>query len=328
MAGTENQKLKLLWIYDYLKTHTDSENGVSVNNIIDFLNSKGIVAERKSVYSDIAILKEFGLHIETKTGVGTKYMLVSRTFEIAELKLLADAVCSSKFITKRKSLSLIQKLETLTSKNYAKTLSRKLVVEGQVKSMNESILYNVDAIYSAILDNKKLLFYYFDYDDVKTRVFRHQKAEYCVSPLSLLYSDSNYYLVCYSEKHEGIINYRVDRMTSVKPSKQAIESNSKIRNFNPSSYQNTKFSMFGGEITTVTLEFDKSLSNIAVDRFGTDLIFRKTENGTFLIDVAVELSPTFFSWLFMFTNKVAIVSPDTVIKRYKQHLSDTISKYN
>ncbi|MBR2806691.1 MAG: WYL domain-containing protein [Oscillospiraceae bacterium] len=329
MAGNKNAKLKLLYLLRYLETDTDEDHGVTVDDIIDYLNNNEIDAERKSVYTDIELLKKFGLDIiTTREGHKYSYKLISRNFELAELKLLADAVGSSKFITRKKSLQLVDKLSKETSRFQASQLKRQVYVEKRVKTMNESIYYSIDAIHTAILNNKKLAFRYFDYSMEKKRVLRKGGAEYIVTPVALLYADDNYYLAAYTKERNTVHNYRVDRMLGVIVTNEVRDKNEVIEAFDPGDYIRMQFSMFGGIRQRVDMMFDKSLVNVVIDRFGSDIIMTKADEDRFIVHLDVELSPAFFAWVFMFGNRVRILGPDEVVEAYANMIRSVAGTYN
>ncbi|MEA5051627.1 MAG: WYL domain-containing protein [Oscillospiraceae bacterium] len=315
MSGNANQKLKTLYLLRYLEQNTDAEHGVGTADILRYLGSCGVSAERKSVYSDIELLRTFGMDIETVRGRTTEYRLLSRRFQLPELKLLVDIVGASRFITHKKSLELIEKLESLTSVHEARQLRRSVFVDRRVKTMNESIYYNVDAIQTAVAQDRKLSFKYFSYNREKQRAFRRGGAAYVVSPAALTYADENYYLYAYDEAHEAIRIYRVDRMTSTQLLGEPRAHNAVLDAFDPADYSARMFSMYGGEMTRVTLRFDAALATVAVDRFGADVPLVPDGDG-FTVTTDVVASPNFFGWVFGFGGGVRILSPGDVREAY------------
>ncbi len=327
MAGNARQKLKLLYLKQLLDTKTDETHGVTMEEILAYLSERGITAERKSIYSDIEWLQQFGMDIAVKKSQRTEYMLLSRDFQLPELKLLVDAVGASKFITRKKSLDLIKKLEHLTSIHDAKELRRQVFVDNRVKNMNESIYYSLDAIHSAIAANKKLSFKYFDYSREHTRVLRRDGEAYTVSPLALIYKDENYYLAAWSDARKSIVNYRVDRMTEVSVMEEDRVQNSDTASFDPASYLNSQFSMYGGGRQKVEIMFHNSLSTVVIDRFGNELSMRPEDAEHFSVTVEVEVSPTFLSWIFMFGTKAYITSPTRVVEEFATMVRKVAESY-
>lgn len=306
---------------------TDEDHQMTVNDLIDELDRIGISAERKSIYSDVELLKNFGADIVCDKTRTNNYYIASRDFELPELKLLVDAVQSSKFITHKKSNELIKKIEKLTSLHEAKELHRHVIVNDRVKTMNESIYYNVDAIHHAIQHNRMVQFKYFDYTVDKRLKFRRNGEVYCVSPYALTWADENYYLIAYHDRYKDISHFRVDRMSEINVSDEARPIIEEFEDFNVVDYSKRVFSMFSGESEKVELEFDNSLINVVIDKFGKNIkVFEKTE-ATFRISVEVAATSTFFGWLFMFAGKVKIIGPDQVKERFIEQMTITKSLY-
>ena len=329
MAGKSDTKIKLMHILELLQTETDQDHGVTMERILDYLKDKKIVTERKSVYSDLGLLRQMGYDIiKEQDGRSCKYKLISRDFELAELKLLADAVTSSKFITRKKSLQLVEKLSHEASRYQAGQLKRQVFVEKRVKTMNESIYYSIDAIHSAILEDRKLSFKYFDYSVDKKRIYRRNGEEYIVTPVALLYADDNYYLAAYTKERNTVHNYRVDRMVSVTVTEIPRDKNEVIEAFDPGEYIKMQFSMFGGIRQKVDMMFDNSLVNVVIDRFGSDTVLYPADKDRFVVHLDVELSPAFFSWVFMFGNKVRILGPDEVVSAFSSMVNSVAGTYN
>lgn len=309
MSANSKFKLKPLYIMKILLEKSDENNPLTVNDIITELAFYDISAERKSIYSDIDLLITFGIDIICQKDRANKYFVGTREFELPELKLLVDAVQSSKFITHKKSKDLIKKLEKLTSIHEAKALHRQVIVNDRAKTMNESIYYNIDALHKSIQVEKMVHFKYFDHTVEKNIKYRNQGRPYCVSPYALTWADENYYLIAFHEKYQDISHFRVDRMTDIVVSEEARPLISDMTDFNVVEYSRKIFRMFGGEIQKVVLEFDNSLINVVIDRFGKDVpIHTKTEND-FQVTVEVAATSTFYGWLFMFGNKVKIIEP-------------------
>lgn len=296
---------------------TDENHAMTVNEIIAELEKYDIKAERKSIYSDIDLLSDFGLDVICEKGRANKYFIGSRDFELPELKLLVDAVQSSKFITHKKSDELIKKIEKLTSIHEAKELHRYVVVADRVKTMNESIYYNVDEIHKAIQQNKQIRFKYFDYNLDKQIEYRRDGEWYYASPYALTWSDDNYYMIAYYERYNGISNFRVDRMAAIEMVEEDRIMCEDTKDFNVADYSKRIFRMFSGETETVKLQFDNSLINVVIDRFGKDIVINRQDDDHFIITVDVVATNTFLGWLFMFGEKVKILSPEHLINDMK-----------
>ena len=322
MPKSSNQKLKILYLMRILLTLTDETHMLSVNDMIAKLAGLGVEAERKTIYDDIETLKRFGLDIVMEKTKTYGYYVAGREFELPELKLLADAVQSSRFITERKSLQLIRKLESLVSVYDAGKLRRQVFIQDRVKSMNESIYYSVDALHEAISEGKKISFRYFDYDINKKRVFRRNGARYVVSPVALTWNDENYYLITHSEDHEGLTHFRVDKMHDVQ--KLAERRSDEAASFNLADYSKKLFGMFSGETTDVKLRLGSHLTSAIIDRFGKDAIMIADGDEHFTVTVRVVLSPVFYGWLFQFGELCQVLSPQSLKDELKLRAENLI----
>lgn len=316
MAKSAHSGLKLLLIERLFYERTDNELGVTMGEILDYLSSCGIAAERKSIYSDIELLKSAGLDIELiRTDSRREYRLLTREFTPVEVKLLVDAVAASRFVTGQKSRELIGKLKRLVSVHGRAGLQSQIHVDNRIKSMNESVYYNADAIDSALSQNKKITFTYFDYTPEKRR--KKRAGIYSASPLGLIVCAENYYLCAYSEAHGEIRNYRVDRMLEVSVSPEGRTDNELVRNFDISAYREKQFSMFGGRQSYVDIEFDNSLANVVLDYFGADVMMRPETESTFRVSRKIEVSPAFYGWLFQFGRSCRLISPADAREEYR-----------
>ncbi len=326
MSRSENQKLKLLHLLRMLQEHTDEEHGLTVRAMIDRLNRLGIKAERKSIYDDIKALENFGLVIAKRRTTNVAYHLIEREFELAELKLLVDAVQSSRLITEKKSRQLIRKLSSLTSRHQAKELKRQVHVADRPKTLNESVYYSIDAIHAATGQNRKISFKYFDYDMNKRRKYRKKGERYLETPLSLCWADDNYYLICFNTKHDSLIHYRVDRMAKVEIRDEPRDRYDRDR-LNIAEHVKQSFGMFRGIIVKATLEFDADLVNAVMDRFGKNVILQKTGE-RFQIHVNVTQSPVFLSWMFQFGDKAQIREPEGLREAMARLIQTNLDNYS
>ena len=319
MARQDNQKLKITYLMKIFSEKTDNDHGITMPEIINALDGYGIHAERKGIYSDIGYLNDYGFEIEARqVGKGTEYHLVSRSFQLPELKLLVDSVQSAKFITERKSRELIKKLETLCSEHEAKQLNRQVYVQGRVKTMNESILYNVDTFHSAINNNNKITFQYWNWNVDKKMEMRKDGALYKVSPWGLSWDDENYYLVAFDDAEKKIKHYRVDKMLHIDEIDEKREGQDSYKGIDMADYARKTFGMFGGEVRTVTLECENSFAGVMIDRFGKDIFIRKTDEKHFSFSVQVAISGQFLGWIMGLGDKVKITSPDDVIAMMRE----------
>ncbi len=319
MARGAHQKLKLLYLAKILWEQTDEEHPMSIASIIEALERQGISAERKSLYDDFEALRHFGLDIVGRKEKTFGYYLASRDFELAELKLLVDAVQSSRFITRKKSNELIRKLENMTSSFEGSSLQRQVYVANRVKTMNESIYYNVDRIHSAIGENTQIGFYYFDLTPKKEKEYRHGGEEYQISPWALAWQDEHYYLIGYDPGAEKIKHYRVDKMERLRQLKEKREGQQLFEAFDLGEYSSKMFGMFGGEDVMVRLRCRNDLAGAVMDRFGKDITLFPYEN-YFEVTVKAAVSPWFLSWVFGFGGGIEIVSPKQVRDYYRNEL--------
>ena len=319
-----NQRLKILYLYKILLERSDEEHCITMPEIISQLKLYGITAGRKALYEDIEALKAFGMDIVSERGHGAGYYVVNREFELPELKLLADAVSSSRFLTEKKSAELLKKLQKLTSIYEAKQIQRQVFVTDRVKAFNERIYINVDVIHRAIAERKKIAFDYFDYDLKKQKKYRDGTRS--CSPYAFAWDDERYYLVAHYEKYDSISNFRVDRMENVivldEPALKCPE------NFKLSQYLNSTFSMFSGESEEVKLRFDKSLINPVIDRFGKNIMIAPDgeEHFTVRVQIKTEYPEPFFGWLLQFGTKVQIVEPCELKEKFKELLQAVLNQ--
>jgi predicted DNA-binding transcriptional regulator YafY len=296
--------------------------------IISKLAADGVNADRKTLYQDFEELRRFGFDIiSEKDGRNFYYYLGSRDFELPELKLLVDSVQSAKFITDKKSGQLIKKLESLVSKYEGSQLHRQVIISGRVKTMNESIYYNVDKIHAAIGEDRQIRFKYFDWNLKKEMEPRYGGKWYQLSPWALMWDDEKYYLVAYDSKHETIIHYRVDKMTQIGILDEKREGHEAFRKFNIAHYTNTLFGMFAGDETKVTIEAENRLVSVFIDRFGKDIIIAPVDEDHFRTTVTVAVSKQFFGWIMGIDGDVRIVAPDCVVKQIRAEIESLAERY-
>lgn len=327
MPKSTNHKQKLLYIEQFLRRQTDENHTVTAPQIIAYLKSNGINAERKSIYNDIQTLIDYGLDIVKEDGPKGGYKLASREFELPEVKLLVDLVQSSKFITTKKSRGLIGKLENLVSSNDARKLQRQVVVSDRNKTANEKIYYSVDVIYTAIADNVKIRFHYFDWDVKKQMLLRKDGAFYEVSPWLLTWDDENYYLVAYDSEAKLMKHYRVDKMLDIVPTKELRDGHTVFEKIDIAAYSKKTFGMFAGEEKTIQLLCDSSMTGVIIDRFGLNVALRPYDDDHILARADVAVSPQFFGWLAGLSDRVRIISPEEVALDYRNYLSTILKSY-
>jgi predicted DNA-binding transcriptional regulator YafY len=306
---------------------TDDKHTLTGNRLIEILGENGIKAERKTIYDDIKTLSDSGMAIETtKDGHSNAYYLADRLFQDEELYVLADAVASSRFLTQKKSRELIRKLQQLTSDYKAKDLRRVVYVENRTKTFNEQIYYAINKIQEGIFTQSQIRFKYFEYTVEKRKQLKHGGEVYTVSPYALVWENENYYLVCYSEKHDNISRFRVDRMTQVEmtelPRRELLdEEQDKVNNLQ------SIYGMYGGEIMELKIQFDNSLINVVMDRFGEKTICHKNSDETFYINREVQIAPTFWGWLFQFGDKAKVLAPAEAVELAKEEIKKISDNY-
>ena len=326
MAKSENQKQKLFRLLEILMRHTDEDHGLTMNEIISRLDEYGISAERKSLYSDFATLEELGFSVVRLYGNPPEYTLAERIFEMPELKLLVDAIQSSKFITAEKSFEMIEKLK-LFAGSRSSELTRQVYVKDRVKTENAASIYTIDIIHTAIKENLRIAFGYFDYDVNKKKYLRHDEKRYDASPKALIWSNDNYYLVAYDEEAGMIKNFRVDKMhkTQIMPKEASIASD--FYRLNPAEYSKKSFSMFGGTEELVTLEAREHMAGVVIDRFGKGHTFIKTDFG-FRFSVRVIVSKMFFAWVMSFGKDMRILEPASLRGTMVDMLEEIAENYD
>ena len=328
MARSSFQKLKILHVMDYLLRDSDEHHPVSTAQIIAELARHGISAERKSIYDDIEALRDYGLDIvQTGSGKSNGYYVASRTFELPELKLLVDSVQSSKFITHKKTLSLIKKIGGLASTYDAQQLRRQVYVKNRIKTMNESIYYNVDEIHHGIAENKKIRFHYFEYTVQKERRFRRNGAWYVISPFGLSWDDENYYLVGFDSDAGIIKHFRVDKMADIGTIAEDRDGQDIYAALDMGVYARKTFGMFTGDEVSVRLRFDNDLVGAVLDRLGRDVMLIPDGDTHFTVHTDVVVSPQFFAWVLGFGDKARILSPESVVAGMRAHLAGVAKLY-
>lgn len=321
MAKSPNQKTKLLHLARMLLRQTDEDHPLTVAQIIEALAREDIKAERKSIYDDLEALRLFGLDVQCRKGKTPGWFIGSREFELPELKLLMDAVQSSRFITQKKSDALIRKLESLASIHQAGQLQRQVYVSGRIKVMNESIYYNVDKLHTAIAAQKAITFKYFDYDIARQKVFRREGKRYVVSPYGLIWNNENYYLVAFDHANRDMRHYRVDKMTEIAVTCLSREGKEQYPDFQLAQYGQKHFGMYSGPEWKVTLRGRRDKAGLAWDRFGQDVILVPDGEDHFTVTLPVVISPQFFGWLMGLDGSLTLTAPREAVQAYRQKLT-------
>lgn len=329
MPKGTNQKFKLYRLAQIMMKKTDEEHYITMPEIKEALAEYDITADRKSLYNDLRDLEILGIEVEgEQDGNRYHYHVVNRPFELPELKLLVDAIQSSKFITEKKSNSLIKKLETMVSEYDAQKLQRQVYVSGRIKAMNESIYYTVDAIHNAISENKKIRFQYFQWNVKKEPQLRHGGAWYHISPWGLSWDDENYYLVGFDSEAGLIKHFRVDKMLRIALSNETREGREHFKKLDMADYARKSFGMFGGEEETVKLQVSNGLAGVIIDRFGKDVMMIPVDEDHFNVSVDVRVSRQFLGWVFSLGESVRILGPEAVVDQMKAETQRLIGQYD
>ncbi|MGP1505530.1 MAG: helix-turn-helix transcriptional regulator [Eggerthia catenaformis] len=323
MARDHWQKIKLLKLLELLKQESDEAHPMTTSQICNRMAQMDIPCDRRTLSVDVQILNEWRFEVMTKSvGRERGYYVEERSFSVPEIKIMIDATQAATFITEKKTEELTTKLAELAGSHMADVLEENMVFFNTKKHSNESIYYNVDAIERAIQEKKKVIFKYFDIDSKREKDYRRGGHHYVVEPVALVFNEDNYYLVAYSSKHDNTANYRIDRMDSVDPvdepmCEKALELREEV-----SEYMDSAFKMYGGPLQSIVLEFDKCLIGVVYDKFGESTTMMEAGEDRYVATMKVQISPTFWGWIFQFGNKMKIISPDVVIEKYKKKLEE------
>ena len=330
MPKNENQKLRLLYLLQILKTETDEMHPMSLPRILEKLALQNIVCERKTLYDDFRLLEEYGAEVIYNRGKDGGYYLTEREFEPCELKILTDAVQSAKFITHQKSQALIKKIQALGGKYAASDLKKQTFIDNSIKTKNESIYYNIDKIFDAITANSQIEFLYFEWvidlktPDKRTKSYRKSGENYRVSPLGLCWVDEYYYLIAYDEKAAAKRHYRVDKMEKVERTTMPRSGDSESIGLDTADYIRPIFGMFGGTAVPLKLRFENRLIGVVIDRFGSDVFITPDGDEHFNLSVNVTISPLFYSWIISFGGAAKIISPNSEAVAYKEFIKKAL----
>ena len=330
MSKGSNQKLKLSYLTKIMLAKTDDEHALTMPQIIEELEKYDVTAERKSIYSDFADMTDkLGIEIiKEQIGRETYYHVGAREFELAEVKLLIDAIQSSKFITQTKSRELITKIKCFVSEHQAKQLQRQVYINDRVKTMNESVYYNVDFIHTAINQNKKIRFKYFKWDISKKLVPRHNGDWFVASPWALTWDDENYYMVAFDGLDQKIKHYRVDKMMRISIEDEKRDGKEEFKNFDMVEYSKATFGMYQGQKTKVKILFSNYMCGVFIDRFGKDISFRPIDEEHSELHVDVNVSPQFYGWIFSLGKDVRVVGPDEVVEQMREAAKEFLGNLN
>lgn len=329
MSRGTNQKFKFTYLMQIMLAKTDDEHSLTMPQIMDELEKFDVTAERKSIYADFQDMTEkFGVEIiKEQIGRETYYHVGTREFELAEVKLLIDAIQSSKFITQTKSRELISKIKSFVSEHQAKQLQRQVYINDRVKTMNESVYYNVDDIHTAINQNRKIRFKYYKWDIDKKLVPRHNGDWFVVSPWALTWDDENYYMVAFDDWDHKIKHYRVDKMMRISIEEEKRAGKEMFKNFDMAEYSKATFGMYQGQKTKVKIQFANDMCGVFIDRFGKDISFRPIDDEHSELHVDVNVSPQFFGWIFSLGKDVKVTGPDEVVDAMKKFAEEFMKNY-
>lgn len=314
-------KARILYLLSLLERETDEEHPLSTADLMRLMLKKyGIPMHRTTLKTDIVTLQNYGIGIEEIKSTQNKYFIPARLFELPELKLLCDAVASSKFITEKKSELLIQKISTLASVHQAQEIQPMLYMDSSVKPTNEHVYYIMDIVQQAIRTQKKISFLYFEYDVHKERRFKNDGKPYIFSPYASIWNGDFYYMLGYCDKHQDLGAYRMDRILRP-PTISVANAQPMPENFSVSQFTKTVFQMYGGhEKCTVELQCENSLMKYILDKFSEDVCVTQYNENTFCVRVEVALSPPFYGWVFGFGGKMQILSPAYAKDAYRRLL--------
>ena len=305
--------IRIIELLRFLYQQTDEAHAVTVSEMIEYLKSKGIPSVRQTVYTDLEALDAAGIDIVQIKSTQNRYFIGSRIFEYPELKMLVDAVASSKVISAKKSQALIQELGQLTSIQQAEQLQRLASLSSRVKPHNEKVYYIIDSIQTAILDQHQISFQYYEYTPEKKKILKHDGYRYILDPYALEWKNDHYYLIGYSHKHKGIAHFRVDRLTSVEPLDSKFQP---MPDFDVAAYTNKMVDMFAAEhAEQVKLLCSNELMRVIIDHYGEDIEISPYDDTHFTVIIEVNPSGTFYGWVFKFMGKIRILSPQSCVDK-------------
>ena len=326
MVANSKQKLKLLYLYKMLDEQTDAEHGLSMTRIIENLAEVGVSAERKGIYRDLDVLREFGCTINTIQRMPVEYTMERAGFDLAELTLLVDAVQSSKFLTQQTSNRLVNKISDLASIHEREQLKGRVHVDDRIKSQADSVFYNVDTIHQAMRTHRKISFLYYKYDVHFERQIQHDGKPYVHTPVQIVFAGGFYYLITWSDAHEDFVRFRIDRMRLVQVTDEPATRNALIASYDLEDFAYQSFGMFDGEVARAKLQVAPDAMDIVADRFGTQASVKELKDGSAQVNVTVRKSAQFFGWVAGMNGSVALVGPKPLVKEYRSWLKKLAKK--
>ena len=323
MAKENSQKIKLLKLMELLRQETDEQHPMAATVVCQKLNDMEVACDRRTLTRDIQALNDYGYEVMTTMISHEKaYYVEDRSFSVPELKILIDAVQAASFVTDKKTAELIQKIANLGGSHSADILQSNMVCFNTRKHHNESIYYNVAYLEDAIEQNKKVIFRYYDLDVNGQKVYRRDGHHYVVEPIGLVFNEDNYYLMVYSARHDNTANYRIDRMDSVEIVEEDICKKALELRQSVAGYTEQAFKMYGGQPVQITLQFSNKLIGAVYDRFGEGTKMIPIGDEDCAATVMVQISPTFWGWIFQFGKLMRIISPDGIIEQYKEKIRE------
>lgn len=321
-------RIKLLKIWEILCQETDEEHPMESTVLIEKLAELGVPCERKTLYRDIETLCEYGYEVICERGKKNQYYVLDRSFDLPELHILLDAVQAASFITPQKTVQLVDKIANLAGSRKGEVIKRNIVSFNNTKNTNEKIYYSVNEIVRAITKKKQIEFLYFDYDSKHNKVYRKEGNKYVMNPYATIFSNDNYYMLAYNDKHKTIIHFRVDRMDFVRMTDKDILPLNDAETFDVTKHKKEVFGMFIGKEESVKFVVDKSLLDVVFDRFGSKIILSKIDEDRYSFSTDVQISPIFLGWCCAFGDKLKVVAPDSVVESIKQHITGLDELYN
>ncbi len=327
--AVQRQKLRMLYIYSILREMTDEDHILSASELGNILKRRyNMEADRRSLYSDIDTLREWGVDIVIRKGKDHGYFIGEREFEIPELRMLVDAVQVSKSITEKKSGELIEKLIGFVGEPQRKLLEKQIILYNRPKAKNETVFYVTDSIHSAMYENRQITFQYVEWTVRKEYRFRRDGARYRVSPWVLIWDDENYYLIAYEKESDMLRHYRVDKIMNLEIEPEPREGKNLARNFDPAVFEKKTFGMFSGEDVRVTLICDNRFAGVIIDRFGVDSTLIPAGEDRFTVRVQVTVSPQFFGWLTALGSGIQILRPEKTRQEYLDYMRHALERYD
>lgn len=328
-----SRKIKLLKLWEILKSETDEKNPISTNELIEKLKKEGIEVDRKILYSDIELLNQSGYEVLKDRGRSNKYYVVDRSFDLPEIRLLMDAVQAAGFVTEKKTEELITKIASLAGSKRGEVLKGNIAKFSTVKSINESIYYSINTIIEAKEEKRKIGFVYFDYGINREKIYRRDKTDkekdrwYIVNPVATVFDNDQYYLICYDDKYMNLATYRIDRMDRVKMLDDKITPNKAVERVSIAEHKRQMFSMYTGEVERVTFEADKGLIDVIFDEFGNRVSMVKSSENRLRCTVEVQTGAMFIAWCISFGDRLRVLSPKSLQNKIKETLEITLSQY-